>query len=77
MTPDIGQGGCSALEDAIVIARSLGEALLAGKRCKTEEEEYGIIEKSLGKYARMRRWRSFDLIATAFLVGFIQQNEGA
>ncbi|XP_020581655.1 uncharacterized protein LOC110025490 [Phalaenopsis equestris] len=76
MTPDIGQGGCSALEDAIVLARSLGEALLAGKHCKTEEEEYGIIEKSLGKYARMRRWRSFDLIATAYLVGFIQQNEG-
>ncbi|XP_020581654.1 uncharacterized protein LOC110025489 [Phalaenopsis equestris] len=77
MTPDIGQGGCSALEDAIVLARSLGEAILAGKLCKTEEEEYMIIDKSLEKYAKERRWRSFDLIATAYLVGLMQQNEGA
>ncbi|KAJ6817278.1 uncharacterized protein M6B38_412040 [Iris pallida] len=30
MTPDLGQGGCSALEDAVVLARSIGPALSAG-----------------------------------------------
>ncbi|KAH0775264.1 hypothetical protein KY290_012401 [Solanum tuberosum] len=28
MTPDLGQGGCSALEDSVVIAKCLGEALI-------------------------------------------------
>lgn len=77
MTPDLGQGGCAALEDAIVLARSLGEALLAAKLCRTEKEEYEIVKKGLEKYGKERRWRSFDLIATAYMVGFVQQNEGA
>lgn len=76
MTPDLGQGGCSALEDAIVLARSLGEALHEGKLCKTEKEEYEIIKKSLENYAKKRKWRSFDLITTAYLVGYVQQNDG-
>lgn len=76
MTPDLGQGGCSALEDAIVLARSLGEALHEGKLCKTEKEEYEIIKKSLENYAKERRWRSFDLITTAYIVGYVQQNDG-
>ncbi|KAI0488205.1 hypothetical protein KFK09_028032 [Dendrobium nobile] len=77
MTPDLGQGGCSALEDAIVLARSLGGALLEAKLCKTEEEEYEIIKKSLEKYSKERRWRSFDLVASSYLVGYIHQNDGA
>lgn len=32
MTPDIGQGGCAALEDGVVLARCLGEALLKNRR---------------------------------------------
>ncbi|KAK8564355.1 hypothetical protein V6N12_036481 [Hibiscus sabdariffa] len=73
MTPDIGQGGCSALEDGVVLARCLGEALLkpAGKA----EEEYERIETGLKRFAKERRWRSFDLIATAFMVGYIQQKD--
>lgn len=76
MTPDIGQGGCSALEDAIVLVRSLGEALLPGRPYSTDEEQYAGIKKSLEKYAKERRWRSFGLIATACLVGYMQQSEG-
>ncbi|MFQ6656830.1 hypothetical protein Gotur_026770 [Gossypium turneri] len=30
----------------------------------------------LKKYGQERKWRSFDLITTAFMVGFIQQHEG-
>ncbi|KAK8561216.1 hypothetical protein V6N13_149615 [Hibiscus sabdariffa] len=74
MTPDIGQGGCSALEDGIVLARCLGEALL--KPASKAEEENERIETGLKRFAIERRWRSFDLIATAFMVGYIQQKDG-
>ncbi|KAK9944190.1 hypothetical protein M0R45_009768 [Rubus argutus] len=61
MTPDIGQGGCAALED------DEGEY---GK------EEYKRIEMGLNKYASERIWRSFDLISTSYVVGFIQETDG-
>lgn len=80
MTPDIGQGGCSSLEDAVVLARCLGEAILSKPKFDiaevTEEEEYGRIKQGLEKYEKDRRWRSFNLISTAFLAGYIQQSEG-
>ncbi|XP_058219897.1 monooxygenase 2-like isoform X1 [Rhododendron vialii] len=78
MTPDIGQGGCSALEDAVVLARCLAEALLKKPRneIQNEEEEYARIQKGLEKYAKERRWRSFRLISAAYVVGFIQQRDG-
>jgi 2-polyprenyl-6-methoxyphenol hydroxylase-like FAD-dependent oxidoreductase len=47
MTPDIGQGGCAALEDGVVLARCLAEALLKqpSGREKAEKEEYKRIEQ--------------------------------
>ncbi|KAJ8648034.1 hypothetical protein MRB53_001057 [Persea americana] len=74
MTPDLGQGGCSALEDGVTLARCLGEALL-GKR-KVGEEECDMIKRGLEKYAKERKWRGFELIATAYVLGFIQQSDG-
>ncbi|KAL5561227.1 hypothetical protein UlMin_030974 [Ulmus minor] len=82
MTPDIGQGGCAALEDGVVLARCLGKALLEkpNKKVKDEDgeeiEEYMKIEMGLKKYAKERRWRSFELISTSYVVGFIQENDG-
>ncbi|XP_017241885.1 monooxygenase 2 [Daucus carota subsp. sativus] len=80
MTPDIGQGGCSSLEDAVVLARCLGEAILRKTKLHpgevNEEEEYGRIKQGLEKYGKDRRWRSFNLISSAFLAGYIQQSEG-
>ncbi|XP_021810482.1 uncharacterized protein LOC110753815 [Prunus avium] len=83
MTPDIGQGGCCALEDGVVLARCLGEALLknsGGERKDKEgeegKEEYERIEMGLNKYANERRWRSFDLISTSRVVGFLQESNG-
>ncbi|XP_010526550.1 PREDICTED: uncharacterized protein LOC104804090 [Tarenaya hassleriana] len=77
MTPDIGQGGCSALEDGVVLARCLGEALRANNlKGDTEEERYRGIENGLRKYASERKWRSIDLITTAYMVGFIQESRG-
>ncbi|CAN6314008.1 unnamed protein product [Urochloa humidicola] len=78
MTPDVGQGGCSALEDGVVLARCLGEALVgkhAAKGGSSAEKER--IEAGLREYARIRRWRSVELIATAYTVGFIQQSNNA
>ncbi|GLT42969.1 hypothetical protein SLA2020_169460 [Shorea laevis] len=71
MTPDIAQGGCSALEDGVVLARCLAEAL-----SKPGDEEWKRIEKGLERYAKERRWRSFELISTAYTVGIIQQSSG-
>ncbi|KAF8405448.1 hypothetical protein HHK36_010354 [Tetracentron sinense] len=80
MTPDIGQGGCAALEDGVVLARCLAEALNVKPnqetKNKAEEEEYNMIKKGLEKFAKERRWRSFELISTAYMVGFIQQSQG-
>ncbi|KAF3434762.1 hypothetical protein FNV43_RR21847 [Rhamnella rubrinervis] len=78
MTPDIGQGGCAALEDGVVLARCLGEAISGAKDKPDVEgkEECQRIEMGLKKYAKERRWRSFELIATSHIVGIIQQSGG-
>ncbi|RWR79258.1 FAD-dependent urate hydroxylase-like protein [Cinnamomum micranthum f. kanehirae] len=74
MTPDMGQGGCSALEDGVTLARCLGEALI--RKPNEGEEEYDMIRRGLEKYAKERRWRVLLLIATAYVVGAIQQSNG-
>ncbi|KAG8377969.1 hypothetical protein BUALT_Bualt08G0089100 [Buddleja alternifolia] len=74
MPPDIGQGGCSALEDGVILARCLAEALLADTNRK--DDEYVKMEKGLEKYSRERRWRSFSLVCTAYVVGLIQESDG-
>lgn len=82
MTPDIGQGGCAALEDGVVLARCLGEAFLKHSRREIKdggegvEEYYKRIEMGLKKYANERRWRGFDLIVTGYVVGFMQGSGG-
>jgi 2-polyprenyl-6-methoxyphenol hydroxylase-like FAD-dependent oxidoreductase len=73
MTPDLGQGGCAALEDGVVLARCLGEAIVGGGASGEKER----IESGLQKYAGIRRWRSIELIGTAYTVGFLQQSDNA
>ncbi|XP_049347320.1 monooxygenase 2-like [Solanum verrucosum] len=74
MTPDLGQGGCSALEDSVVIAKCLGEALTK-PITEQEDDESTKIRKGLEKYAKERRWRSFTFISAAYLSGFIQESD--
>ncbi|OIT30365.1 hypothetical protein A4A49_55058 [Nicotiana attenuata] len=66
MTPDIGQGGCSASEDSVVLARCIAETfsikLPTGMLEKLEDEFYNRIKVGLEKYAKERRWRIFNLI---------------
>jgi len=42
MTPDLGQGGCSALEDGIVLARCLGEGADRGRHATIRQDARGI-----------------------------------
>ena len=82
MTPDTGQGGCVALEDSVILGRCLAKALSdeTSKESKDKDEreldEYKRIEMGLKKYAKERKWRSIELISTAYIVGFIQQSNG-
>lgn len=78
MTPDIGQGGCAALEDGIVLARCINEALKTKQGVGEEDEEEfnKRVEMGLKRYAKERRWRCFELISIAYLVGSIQQSDG-
>ncbi|KAF5449002.1 hypothetical protein F2P56_029491 [Juglans regia] len=77
LVPDIGQGGCSALEDGVVLARCLAEALLKEPTEKTEEkDDYKRIEMGLKKYAKERAWRSIELMSVSFMTGFIQESRG-
>ncbi|KAI9095991.1 hypothetical protein K1719_026138 [Acacia pycnantha] len=83
MTPDLGQGGCCALEDGVVLARCLGEVFgsksVGDIRNKNgggeEEEQYKRIEASLKKYANERRWRSIKIVLAAYVTGIILQGE--
>jgi hypothetical protein len=80
MTPDIGQGGCSALEDSVVLARCIGESFLKvpERVIKNEEDDREItatINKGLENFAKLRKWRSFTLVAAAYLVGFLQESD--
>ncbi|KAJ1298740.1 hypothetical protein BS78_01G476800 [Paspalum vaginatum] len=71
MTPELGQGGCAALEDGVVLARCLGEAFARGEAVNIKAAA------ALEKYAEARRWRSVQLITAAYVVGFIQQSNNA
>ncbi|KAG9442802.1 hypothetical protein H6P81_018656 [Aristolochia fimbriata] len=70
MTPELGQGACSALEDGVTMARCLGEALLG----KPGDEETRI-KRGLEKFTKERRCRSINLITTAYITGLIQQSD--
>ncbi|XP_021753040.1 uncharacterized protein LOC110718509 [Chenopodium quinoa] len=69
MTPDLGQGGCSALEDGVILARCLADALVDHEN----EDQYQRIKSGLQNYAKTRRWRAFDLISTGYVLGWIQE----
>ncbi|KAJ9703941.1 hypothetical protein PVL29_005287 [Vitis rotundifolia] len=56
MTPDLGQGGCAALEDAVVLGRHIGKS---------------FIDNGEG-YVKERRWRAAWLIAGSYFSGWAQ-----
>ncbi|KAG9444266.1 hypothetical protein H6P81_015606 [Aristolochia fimbriata] len=70
MTPDLGQGGCMALEDAVVLGRNMGKL-----RRADGSVEWGRIGEALGVYAKERRWRVAGVVAGAYFSGRAQQGE--
>uniref|UniRef100_A0ACD5WUC0 Uncharacterized protein n=1 Tax=Avena sativa TaxID=4498 RepID=A0ACD5WUC0_AVESA len=66
---DLAQGACVALEDAVVLARCLGDAIV-GDGTET-------VEAALRRYAGIRRWRCAQVIAASYVVGLVQQSDHA
>lgn len=64
MTPNLGQGGCCALEDAIVLAKKLSSAMKHGQ---------GSVEDAMRSYGDERWARVFPLTIRANLVGGLLQ----
>lgn len=70
MTPDFGQGGCAALEDAVVLGRYIGNSIIANGRLLPED-----IAPALAGYATERRWRAAWLITGSYAFWWLQQSE--
>lgn len=64
MTPNLGQGGCCALEDAVVLAKKLAPAIKSG---------HMSVEDTLKSYENERWPRVFPLTIRANLVGTLLQ----
>ncbi|RYR23154.1 hypothetical protein Ahy_B03g068413 [Arachis hypogaea] len=67
MTPNLGQGACCALEDAVVLAKKLAGAI------KSKEQD--SVEEAFRSYGSERWRRVFPLTVRAHLVGSILQWE--
>ncbi|KAK0592997.1 hypothetical protein LWI29_028827 [Acer saccharum] len=62
MTPDIAQGGCAALEDAVVLWRHIGKMLARdGGRLVPSN-----IPRALDGYVKERRWHVALLVASSY-----------
>ncbi|KAJ4953605.1 hypothetical protein NE237_030437 [Protea cynaroides] len=73
MTPELGQGGCSALEDAVVLGRHLAKFLLPnpnghGQILAVDEA------RAIEGYVKERRWRVVGLITGFYLSSWVQQS---
>ncbi|PIN04870.1 Kynurenine 3-monooxygenase [Handroanthus impetiginosus] len=68
MTPNLGQGACCALEDAVVLAKKLAHAIKFGTL---------TVEESFRSYERERWPRIFALTARANLIGAVLQQDNS
>jgi 2-polyprenyl-6-methoxyphenol hydroxylase-like FAD-dependent oxidoreductase len=62
-TPNLGQGGCMALEDALVLAKCIGKCISNGRP----------IESALERYESLRRRRTRHIQQRSLLMGQIGQ----
>ena len=67
MTPELAQGGCSALEDAVVFGRHIRACVLKNGGLVPRE-----VTRAVSDYAEERRWRATWLIIGSFLSGWVQ-----
>lgn len=85
MTPNLGQGGCTALEDALVLGRSLQQAgapaLAAGLQDslaggstgsssqRQQQQAAAAVREAIGRYERERTQRCLPLTIRSHLMG--------
>ncbi|XP_024184438.1 monooxygenase 2 isoform X2 [Rosa chinensis] len=69
MTPDLAQGGCSALEDAVILGRHIGTSFVQNGQVLVVKK----MSEVLGKYVEERRWRVTLLITWSYISGWVQQ----
>ncbi|XP_042494507.1 monooxygenase 1-like [Macadamia integrifolia] len=79
MGPFVGQGGSSALEDAVVLARCLGREIGGSSSSKREEEVEVIIQakrvrKAFDQYIKERTMRILRLSTESYLTGLLMQS---
>ncbi|KAJ9703943.1 hypothetical protein PVL29_005289 [Vitis rotundifolia] len=67
MTPDLGQGGCLALEDAVVLGRHIGESFINNGKLVP-----GAMVEAIEGYVKERRWRAAWLIAGSYISRWAQ-----
>lgn len=67
MTPNLGQGGCTALEDAVLLAAEVSAALKA--------QGVGGIEAALRRYEQRRNSRCLPLTVKSNLMGVGLQSD--
>ncbi|KAJ6424318.1 hypothetical protein OIU84_025163 [Salix udensis] len=68
MTPELGQGGGSSLEDAVVLGRHIGNSIIKNGGQFVE----GDMAKAIDDYVKERRWRAALLVTGSYLSGWMQ-----
>ncbi|KAL3681840.1 hypothetical protein R1sor_024796 [Riccia sorocarpa] len=66
MTPNLGQGGCCAMEDSIALARTLGPVLVQGGNPNAT-----VITEALEEYAAERNRRTLAVTVKSFILGYL------
>ena len=72
MTPDLGHGGCTALEDAVVLGRHIGTSFIQNGGLVPSE-----MPRVLANYVAERRWRAVWLITGSYFSGWVQQGDSS
>ncbi|MBX3194928.1 MAG: FAD-dependent monooxygenase [Microbacteriaceae bacterium] len=77
MTPDLGQGGGQALEDAATLVQLLGPATTAGTALDPTKIDPAHIDAALARYNTLRRARTQPIARRARMLGRLAQTRGA
>jgi hypothetical protein len=90
MTPNLGQGGCTALEDALVLARCLQQQQLpslaaelrgtssssGSSRGRAAAVAAAAVQSAIGQYERERMQRCLPLTIRSYVMGALLQVRG-
>jgi 2-polyprenyl-6-methoxyphenol hydroxylase-like FAD-dependent oxidoreductase len=77
MTPNLGQGGCMAMEDAIILARKLHQALKSKESQNSNLLQSDHIHQALLDFHQERYKRTYALTQRAAMIGARWETESA